>query len=183
MSSIIYYSACLALKTNEEIEICPADKNVGRTIPKAAFIAGVMREGLPCTLLFLSVHACGVRVVFVDHGALGIYFLQVTSLHLKPWIFLLALISFAFWSILPFVRDSSGRRKSPAERNALYLLAVYDGVYNTFPWSTFPQQMEQCRVPKDPRWTHLAESFPKRTIHDWHPFVEQSGLENRPRGL
>ena len=42
-------------------------------------LAGVTRKGFTCTLLFPSVlstskyfvHACGVRVVFVDHGALA----------------------------------------------------------------------------------------------------------------
>ena len=60
------HSTPCVFKTNEEIEVCSAYKN----------IAGVMRRVRLYTALslrpFYFAHACGVRVVFGDQAALGI---------------------------------------------------------------------------------------------------------------
>ena len=70
---------------------------------------------------FYFVDACGVRVAFVDHGALGICKSPVCT---EPWTSLSA--SFArIWFIILFkkknflVSELSGRRKTPAQRSAL----------------------------------------------------------------
>ena len=70
---------------------------------------------------FCFVHAWGVRVVFVDHEALGI--LQVASLHLKPWASLVDFIHSHFVQFF-LVSERGRRRKLPAERSALYNLPL-----------------------------------------------------------
>ena len=83
MSSSSSTARCI-LETNEEIQICPAYENIQ---PLTALAVCVMREGfafisnlnkMHCSfsLSFLRMYfvdACGVRVVFLEHGALGIY--------------------------------------------------------------------------------------------------------------
>ena len=123
--SLSIHIARFVLKTNQEIEICQAKYE---TTHKAAK-AGVTREGLayiPFSIryntLFLSVllmyfvHACSFRVVFLEHGSLGV--LQVVNLHLKSWASLSA--SFAFCSTVygvPLLRNLLIASKATTQTN------------------------------------------------------------------
>ena len=69
MSSIMYTARC-ALKTNEEIEICSAYKNIQPFTKQLT--KGFCRYTALSLRPFYFVHTCGVRVVFGDHRALGI---------------------------------------------------------------------------------------------------------------
>ena len=63
-------------------------------------------------------HACGVWVVFLEHGsgALDIFKSPVCTYN-QAWTFSLSASHF-----FPFLSKRSGRRMSPAERSALYIL-------------------------------------------------------------
>ena len=97
MSSSIYTARCV-LKTNEEIEICPAYEDVCPFTNQLTWCD--TRRVCLCTALplrpFYFVHACGVRAVLVGHGALGIcastMYLSVRFIH--------SLHSFACYSFL-----------------------------------------------------------------------------------
>ena len=68
---------------------------------------------------FYVVHTCGVRVIFGDHGALGI----CKSLVSPPkTVDLSVRFSHSHYVQFFFVSERSGRRKPPAERSALYVL-------------------------------------------------------------
>ena len=67
MSSI--YTACSVLKTNEEIEICSVYKNIWWWCDARRVCLHTALSLRP----FYFVHTCGVRVVFGNHRALGIW--------------------------------------------------------------------------------------------------------------
>ena len=67
-------------------------------------------------------HACGVWVVFLEYGcgALGTFKLPVCTYNQSMGPFFVASHYFSFLS------KRSGRRMSPAERSALYILYIPD---------------------------------------------------------
>ena len=117
MSSSNYTARC-ALKTNEEIKICPVHQKYIQPLTKQLSWRDARRKMplFPVPLYF--VHACSVRHVFVDHGALGICKSSVCTQNRGP----LCPPHSHFVQFL-FVRKRSGRRKPP--RGSKRLVASY----------------------------------------------------------
>ena len=89
-------AARCVLKTNEEIEVCPAKKNTGTTLQAAGDARMICLYFLSISVRYntihsfsYSVHACmidarGVRVGFLEHGALGVCKSSVCTYNYVP---------------------------------------------------------------------------------------------------
>ena len=82
---VVEHLSAVRCSQNQEIEICPSEKYMqpqaagnSRRICLYLFPISIRYKTL---LHVCTMHACGVRVVFLEHGALGIY-LQVVGWHL-----------------------------------------------------------------------------------------------------
>ena len=114
MSSV--YKARCVLKTNEEIETCLAYKTYNHSQNS---LAGVMREGFACTLLFLSVLSISSMHAASRLFSWAMEILPLASRHFAPKTVDLS-VRFIHSHFVQFFRVSerSERRKTPAERSA-----------------------------------------------------------------
>ena len=121
MSSSIYTARCV-LKTNEEIEICPAYKTYTSTIRKSS-LAGVMLPVHCRTLPFLSVLFSSSMRAAPTLFSWTMELLPSASRQFAPKTMDLSVRSVHSHLALFFlVSGRRGRRKLPAERSALYTL-------------------------------------------------------------
>ena len=74
----------------------------------------------PFLYTWYSVHVCGVRVVILEHGALGI----CKSFSFAPKIVNLSVFFIPILLYFFLVSEGSGRRKPPAERSTLYFHTI-----------------------------------------------------------
>ena len=83
----------------------------------------------------MYVHACGIRVVSLEHGALGIFKSPVQCSHLKGWtIYYSTIINLSFRSILPSER---ALRVEPPRSTGIEILRYIffaERAHSVIPW-------------------------------------------------